>query len=152
MATCAQLARETKATTRPRIHPWLFVALAVALPILAGLVWHFASDNPAWPLLRHSLNVCELSESQVSLLSPDGSYRAHVVRASCFGRFNETLVFVTGVSEPWSMQSLDPDRAVLEIAGLRSLDSITWQDTNPGTMRSSSLQLAISGQTASRRA
>jgi len=106
----------------------LFIlALAIGLPILAGLAWHHASDNPAWPLLRNSLNLCQLRDSPLSPISPDGFYRARVVQASCFGRFDETLVFVTLADNPWSLTDLQPNRAVLEVAGLRSLDAINWQ-------------------------
>jgi hypothetical protein len=132
MATCAQPVCDTEATTHTRIHPLLFVVLAITLPVLAGLAWYQASDNPIWPLMRNSLGACELRDAPLSPLSLDGLYRAHVVQASCVGRFNETLVFVTGAAEPWSLRSLNPDRAVLEVAGLRSLDSVSWQDNSAG--------------------
>jgi len=111
------------------MRAWLFVLLAIALPLLAGLLWHHASDNPVWPLMRNSLDRCELRDAPLSPLSPDGSYRVHVVQATCFGRFSETLVFVTDAADPWSLASINPDHAVLEIAGLRSLDAIDWQET-----------------------
>lgn len=110
----------------------LFVVLAVGLPLIAGLVWHHASDNPVWPLLRNSLNLCALHTAPLSPLSPDGLHRARVVQASCFGRFDETLVFITGATEPWLLADMDPNRAVLETAGLRSLDAINWQETSSG--------------------
>jgi hypothetical protein len=110
----------------------LLVALAVGLPVLAGLAWHHASDNPVWPLLRNSLNLCELRTAPLSPLSPDGLYRARVVQASCFGRFDETLVFITGATDPWQLTDMDPNRAILETAGLRSLDAINWQETSSG--------------------
>jgi hypothetical protein len=132
MATCTQPACDIKTTKQPGIHPLLFVVLAIALPILAGLAWHQASDNPIWPLLRNSLSLCQLRDAPLSPLSPDGLYRAHVVQASCFGRFNETLVFLTAATEPWSLNSIDPNQAILEAAGLRSLDSVGWQDSYAG--------------------
>jgi hypothetical protein len=109
-----------------------FVLLAIGLPILAGLAWHQASDNPIWPLVRSSLDRCELHDSPLSPLSPDGLFRVHVVQATCYGRFTETLVFVTAAEDPWPPARFDanrdPNRAVLEIAGLRWLDAIDWQE------------------------
>jgi len=117
--------------TSSRILPALvFVAAAVCLPVLAGLAWHQTSDNPIWPLVRHTLGVCELRDAQLSPLSPDGRYRAHVVQATCLGRFDETLVFVSGAADAWSHEKLNPDDAIFEGAGLRSLDAINWQENS----------------------
>jgi hypothetical protein len=112
---------------RTRLRAFVFVLLAMGLPILAGLAWHQASDNPAWPLVRGSLDRCELRDAPLSPLSLDGLYRVHVVQATCYGRFSETLVFVTAAGDPWPAV-VDPNRAVLEIAGLRWLDAIDWQE------------------------
>jgi hypothetical protein len=130
MATCAQFVCTQKTATRAPGRSLLIVTLAVALPLLAGLLWHLASDNPVWPLFRNSLNRCELRDSPISPISPDGLYRAHIVQATCLGRFSETLVFVTGADSAWSLQSLDPNRAVLEVAGDRSLDAVNWENTS----------------------
>jgi hypothetical protein len=111
------------------MRAWLFVLLAIGLPVLAGLLWHQASDNPVWPLMRNSLDRCELRDAALSPLSPDGTYRVRVIQATCYGRFTETLVFVTNAADPWSLASINPNRAILEIAGLRSLDAIDWQET-----------------------
>jgi hypothetical protein len=108
-----------------------FVLLALGLPILAGLIWHQASDNPIWPFVRNSPNLCQLRDAQLSPLSPDGFYRVHVVQATCLGRFTETLVFVTAATDSWPPSTFDPNRAILEVAGLRWLDAIDWQET-PG--------------------
>jgi hypothetical protein len=45
------------------------------------------------------------------------------------GRFDETLVFISEANEPWPLRAAVPDRAVLEVAGARSLDAITWQQS-----------------------
>jgi hypothetical protein len=121
------------------IRALLLVAFALGLPVLAGLAWHQASNNPIWPLLRNSLNLCEVHESALSPLSPDGLYRAHTVQATFFGRFTETLVFVTSAADPWQLAGLDANRAVLEVAGMRSLDAVNWEDTSNGGV--STLQL-----------
>ena len=139
MATCAQPVRVAMPSTRASIRALLLVALALGLPVLAGLAWHQASDNPIWPLLRNSLNLCEVHESPLSPSSPDGLYRAHIVQATFFGRFSETLVFVTGAADPWQLTGLDANRAVLEVAGVRSLDAVNWEDTSTGG--TSALQL-----------
>ncbi len=128
--TCTQPARATQPATRTPVHALLFVLLAIGLPILAGLIWHQESDDPIWPLLRNSLDRCELRYAPLSPLSPDGLYRARVVQATCFGRFTETLVFVTAAGDRWPPHPLDPNRAILEAAGLRSLDAIDWQETS----------------------
>ncbi len=112
------------------MHSLLFVLLAIGLPILTGFLWHQGSDNPIWPLVRNSLDRCELHDAALSPLSPDGLYRARVVQATCFGRFAETLVFVTTAEESWPPRTLDPNRAILEVAGLRSLDAIDWQESS----------------------
>ncbi len=130
MATCTQPAPALRPATRNPVHALLFVLLAIGLPVLAGLGWHQGSDNPIWPLLRSSLNLCELREAPLSPLSPDGRYRVRVVQATCLGRFTETLVFVTAAAEPWPPSTLDPNRAILETAGLRSLDAIDWQEAS----------------------
>jgi hypothetical protein len=127
----AKQATKARRASRANARSLIIVLLAVSLPILAGLAWHLASDNPAWPLMRGSLNLCSLSEAPLSPISPDGLYRVHVVRAALLGRFDETLVFITGVDEPWPLRAADPDRAVLEVAGARSLDAITWQQSGP---------------------
>ncbi len=130
MATCAQFVRTEKTATCAPGRSLLFVTFAIALPLLAGLLWHEASDNPVWPLFRNSLNRCELRDAQLSPVSPDGLYRAHIVQATCLGRFSETLVFVTAADSPWSLQALDPNRAILELAGVRSLDAVNWENTS----------------------
>jgi hypothetical protein len=132
MATCVQSVGILKPANRAPIRAILLVVLAVGIPVLAGLAWHRASDNPVWPLVQNSLNLCELSNAPLSPESPDGLYRAHVVQATCFGRFSETLVFLTDAAAPWSLTQLDHNRAVLESAGLRSLDAINWQDNPNG--------------------
>jgi hypothetical protein len=129
MTTCTQPACATQSTTRTPLRALLFVLLAIGLPIFAGLVWHQASDNPIWPLVRNSLDRCELHDAQLSPISPDGLYRARVVQTTCFGRFSETLVFVTAAADRWPLPTFDPNRAILETAGLRSLDAIDWQET-----------------------
>jgi len=112
---------------------WLIIVLlAVGLPLLAGLAWHLASDNPAWPLMRASMNLCTVHEIASGPTSPDGLFRVHVVQATLLDRFSETLVFLSPADEPWPIQSADPNRAVLEVAGLRSLDAVTWQSSEPG--------------------
>lgn len=78
------------------------------------------------------MNLCTLSEAPLSPASPDDLYRVHVVRATWLGRFDETLVFVAGANEPWPLSAANPDRAVLEVAGSRSLDAITWQTSQSG--------------------
>ena len=130
MTTCTQPARDTQPTTRTPVHALLFVLLAIGLPVLAGLIWHQLSDNPIWPLVRNSLDHCELRDAPLSPLSPDGLYRVRVVQATCFGRFTETLVFVTANDERWPPHPIDPNRAILEVAGLRSLDAIDWQESS----------------------
>ncbi len=129
MAICTQ---PVQPAIRSPIRAFLFVALAIGLPILAGLVWHRSSDNPIWPLVRNSLARCELNNAPLSPLSPGGLYRARVVRATCFGRFTETLVFVTPADAAWPPATLDPTQSVLEIAGVRSLDAIDWQQPSGG--------------------
>lgn len=129
MATCVQPVSAINPRTRAPIYV-LFMVLAISLPLLAGLAWHQASDNPAWPLLQNSLNRCDIRNSPLSPVSPNGLYRAHVVQATCFGRFSETLVFLTDASVPWSLANLDHNRAVVEAAGLRSLDAINWRETS----------------------
>jgi len=125
----AEQATKVSVTSRAKARQLIIVLLAVSLPVLAGLAWHLASDNPAWPLMRSSFNLCSLSEAPLSPISPDGLYRVHVVRATLLGRFDETLVFLSEVREPWPVRAADPDRAVLEVAGARSLDAITWQQS-----------------------
>jgi hypothetical protein len=134
MATCAQPVSILKPRTPAPIYV-LFMALAISMPLLGGLAWHQSSDNPAWPLLQNSLSLCDLRNSPLSPVSPNGLYRAHVVQATCFGRFSETLVFLTDASVPWSLANLDHNRAVVEMAGVRSLDAINWQESsdNRGT-------------------
>ncbi len=102
--------------------------LAVGLPILAGLLWNQASDNPIWPLVRNSSQSLRLRNAQLSPVSPDGLYRARVVRATYLGRFSETLVFLTVATDPWPPRAFDSNHAILEVAGLRSLDAIDWLD------------------------
>ncbi len=130
MVTCAQPVCIAKTEPRAPARSLLFVTLAIVLPLLAGLLWHLASDNPVWPLVRNSMSHCDLRDSEVSPVSPDGLYRARIVHVSCLGRFSETLVFVTGADSPWSLQSLDPNRAVVEVAGDRSLDAVNWENTS----------------------
>jgi hypothetical protein len=133
MAACAtQPAVEIRVTRQAGSRSLVLVLLAICLPILAGLAWHIASDNPAWPLMRSSMNLCTLGEAELSPVSTDGLYRAHVVQVTLLGRFTETLVFVAGADEPWPLSSADPNRAVLQVAGLRSLDAVTWQPAHQG--------------------
>lgn len=129
MAACTQPVRAIQPAARSPIQALSIVLLAIGLPILAGMLWYLASDNPIWPLVRNSPNLCELRDAPLSPLSPDGLYRVHVVQATSFGRFTETLVFITAATDRWPPATFDPDRAVLEIAGLRSLDAINWQET-----------------------
>jgi hypothetical protein len=98
----------------------------------AGLAWHYISDNPAWPFMRSSMNLCSMTEATLAPVSADGLYRVHVVQAVWLGRFAETLVFVSPADEPWPLAAADPNRSVLEVAGLRSLDAITWQASQDG--------------------
>lgn len=141
MATCTQPVRAAQPATRaPRhalVHALRLVLLAIGLPILSGLLWHHASDNPIWPLMRHGLARCELRNAPLSPLSPDGSYRVHVVQATCLGRFTETLVFLAPASEPWPPSAagatIDRNRAILEIAGPRALDAVDWQEGAGGS-------------------
>jgi len=106
--------------------------LAFGIPVFAGLLWHQASDNPIWPLVQNSLNICELRDTPRSPLSPDGLYRVHIAQVTCLGRFSETLLFITDADAPWSLAKLDHNRAVLEAAGLRSLDAVEWQPAPDG--------------------
>jgi hypothetical protein len=78
------------------------------------------------------MNLCHVHEIASGPISPDGLYRVHVVQATMLDRFSETLVFLSPAEEPWPIQSADPNRAVLEVAGLRSLDAVTWQSAEPG--------------------
>lgn len=133
MTTCTQPARATQPSTRTPTQALLFVVLAVGLPILAGLLWNQASDNPIWPLVRNHLNLCDIRNAQLSPVSPDGLYRARVVRATYLGRFSETLVFLTVATDPWPPRAFDSNHAILEVAGLRSLDAIDWLASDSGT-------------------
>jgi hypothetical protein len=117
-------ARATQAGNSRRRIAWLVAAIVV--PLLAGLLWNRASDNPLWPVFRSSLNLCTLSEAQLSPVSPDGRYRVHVVQATCAGRFPETMVFLTDNQEAFPVASADPNRAILEVAGHRTLDAAVW--------------------------
>jgi hypothetical protein len=128
MATCTQPVRVIHPAANTPRRAWAFVILAIGLPILSGLLWHQASDNPLWPLMRHGLAHCELRELPLSPLSPDGAYRVRVVQATSFGRFTETLVFLTPDDAPWRPGTVDPNHAILEVAGLRSLDAIDWRE------------------------
>jgi len=141
MDAVAQPVAKARTATRTNVRSVVIVILAVALPVLAGLAWHLASDNPAWPLMRSSMNLCSLSEAQLSPVSPDGLFQVHVVRATWLDRFDETLVFLSPADEPWPLRAANPDRAVLEVAGARSLDAITWQAAQAG--QSPVLQLWI---------
>jgi len=110
-------------------------------PLLAGLAWRHASDDPLWRVFRSSLNLCTLQEARLSPVSPDGRYRAHVIQATCAMRFPETMVFLTEADQPFSVKGLDPNRAVLEVAGHRTIDAVVWRpsaETSDGRM---SLQL-----------
>lgn len=105
------------------------VALVLALtltPVVAGLLWHKASDNPLWPALRSSLNWCDSREAQLAPDSPDGRYTAHIVSTVCFGRFAETMVFLTDRTDGLTLSTLNPNTAVLEVAGRRTLDAVVW--------------------------
>lgn len=132
MVTCAQPVSPPRAASRPVARRLIIVLLAVGLPILAGLAWHLASDNPAWPLMRASMNLCTVHELASGPISPDGLYRVHVVQATLLDRFSETMVFLSPADEPWPIQSADPNLAVLEVAGMRSLDAVTWQNAESG--------------------
>ncbi len=138
-ATAMQRSEESaQIMTRPFLRPLLLVVAMIGLPILAGLWWHHASDDPLWPVFRSSLNLCDLHQAQLSPVSPDGRYRVHVVQATCVARFPETMVFVAEADEAFPLQGLDPNRAVLEVAGHRTLDAVTWiaaDDSSTGKMQ-----------------
>jgi hypothetical protein len=114
-------------TPPPKSRKWILVVAMIVAPLLAGLAWHQASDDPLWPVFRGSLNLCSLSQAELSPVSPDGRYQVHVVMATCAARFPETILFVSETDEPFSLSAIDPNRAVLEIAGHRTLDAVTWK-------------------------
>ncbi len=119
------------------------VCALVLLPIVSGLAWHRASDNPLWPAFRSSLNLCEMSLAQLAPVSPDGRYTAHVVNVGCFGRFNEQMVFVTPTDDGFSAETANPNEAVLEVAGARTIDAVIWQKNPDGDYNRPVLQLVL---------
>ncbi len=122
---------------RVRRRQWLLVAVMVIAPLALGLAWHKASDDPLWPVFRGSLNLCSLREGPLSPVSPDGRFRVHVVQATCAARFPETMLFVTEADAAFNVHEADPNRAVLEIAGDRTLDAAMWipaAESASGTM------------------
>jgi hypothetical protein len=124
-----------------RRAPWILAALMILAPILVGLAWHQASDDPLWTVFRGSLNLCSLQIAQLSPVSPDGRYRVHVVQATCATRFPETMLFVTEADEPFSLNGLDPNRAILEVAGHRTLDAAVWESAAESSNGRMSLRL-----------
>jgi hypothetical protein len=129
-ATAVQRAPETPTEDPPtKRSRWIIPAIMLIAPLLAGVAWHYASDDPLWRVFRASLNLCSLQQAELSPVSPDGRYRVHVVQANCAARFPETMLFVTDAGEPFFLDGLDPNRAVLEVAGLRSLDAVTWSSS-----------------------
>lgn len=104
----------------------LVLAAFIAVPLLAGIAWYRVSDNPMWTVFRAMPNWCSPTVAELTADSPDGRYRAHVAQTTCALRFTETMVFVTEANEGFSVRDISPDDAVLEIAGRRSLDAITW--------------------------
>jgi hypothetical protein len=118
---------------------WVVAAVLMLAPVLAGLAWHYASDDPLWRVFRASLNLCTLQQAELSPVSPDGRYRVHIVMATCAARFPETMLFLADANEPFTLEGLDPNRSVLEIAGHRTLDAVTW--TSPEEAGRMSLQL-----------
>jgi hypothetical protein len=114
-------------TPPPKPRRWILVVVMIVAPLLAGLAWHQASDDPLWPVFRSSLNLCSLSKAELAPVSPDGRYQVHVVMATCAARFPETMLFVTEADEPFSLSALDLNRAVLEVAGHRTLDAVVWK-------------------------
>lgn len=125
----------------PRRSAWLLMLAMILAPLLAGIAWYFASDDPLWTVFRGSLNLCSLREAQLSPISPDGRYRVHIVQATCAARFPETMVFVSEANEPFSLSAVDPNRAVLEVAGHRTLDSAIWVSSEQSPNGKMSLQL-----------
>ena len=125
-ATALQRAEEVQEPSHSR-SKLILVLVMILAPLLAGLAWHYASDDPLWRVFRSSLNLCSLHEAQLSPVSPDGRYRVHVVQATCAARFPETMVFLAEANEPFSLNEVDPNRAVLEVAGHRTLDAAIWQ-------------------------
>jgi hypothetical protein len=39
------------------------------------------------------------------------------------------MLFLADANEPFTLDGLDPNRAVLEVAGLRTLDAVTWSSS-----------------------
>jgi hypothetical protein len=39
------------------------------------------------------------------------------------------MLFITDANEPFSLDGLEPNRAILEVAGLRTLDAVTWSSS-----------------------
>jgi hypothetical protein len=127
---------DTKTSSR-----WIVAALMVIVPIVSGLLWYRASDDPLWTVFRNSLNLCNLESAQLSPVSPDGRYRVHVVQATCLARFPETMVFVAEAEEPFSAAAVDSNRAVLEVAGHRTLDAAIWKSAAESADNRMSLHL-----------
>lgn len=134
---------EAGAVAIPARRYWVVAALMVVLPLLAGLAWYVASDDPLWPVFRSTLNLCSMQQAQASPVSPDGRYRVHVVQAVCMARFPETMVFVSEASEAFSTRELDPNRAVLEVAGDRTLDAAFWVGSGDATSGRMMLRLDL---------
>jgi hypothetical protein len=129
-ATGVRRGPETPAELPPKKRPrWIVPALMLIVPLLAGVAWHYASDDPLWRVFRASLNLCSLQQAELSPVSPDGRYRVHVVQATCASRFPETMLFITDADDPFFVDGLEPNRAVLEVAGHRTLDAVTWSSS-----------------------
>jgi hypothetical protein len=125
----AQMPGSSESTPGEPDRRWRRIALLVAFiatPLVAGLMWYRASDNPAWTLFRALPNWCTPVVAELSVVSPDGRYRAHVAQTTCALRFTETMVFITDAEDSFTVRDVIPEDAVLEIGGRRSLDAITW--------------------------
>ena len=120
---------------------WIWPVVMIVLPLLAGLAWHSASDDPLWRVFRGSLNLCTLRQTQLSPVSPDGRYRVHVVQATCAARFPETMVFLTDADDAFPVNDVDANRAVLEVAGHRTLDAVVWKSSKESADGQMQLQL-----------
>ena len=141
-AASPQREPKTPEPTRPVARRrWVLIAVMLTAPLLAGLAWYHASDDPLWRVFRSSLNLCTLQEAQLSPVSPDGRYRAHIVQVTCATRFPDTMLFLTDANEPFSVKDLEPNRAVLEVAGHRTLDAVIWKPSSESSDGRMTLQL-----------
>lgn len=133
--------REAKSpTSRSRAAIWLAIAL-VAVPVAASALWYRASDNPVWPIFRAMPNWCNAQQAQLAPQSPDGRYRVHIVQTTCLARFTETVVYVADENEQFSPATANPDYAVMELAGARSLDGVTWLAADVSPLGTPTVQL-----------